>query len=179
MQSILCLSCRVQYHCIPCQCIDENSLNQMKCVDAEEYEQGCWRDLLLITSSSFSPLYFPRWLVHDCDTYHDIDLNPLCLWCHALGKFQWSMWTTSCLTSLNSVGLSWYCRYDLLWDLRSILLFSLFVLFVLMDPDVEVARAWHVSPTTDRHVRRRRHLWCRRHHIWLDICQTDVTSWAY
>jgi len=47
----------------------------------------------------------------------------------------------------------------------------LFVLFVLMDPDVEVVRAWHVSPATDSCVRH----W---HHICVTFVKQDVTSWA-
>jgi len=34
----------------------------------------------------------------------------------------------------------------------------IFFLFLLMDPDVDVARAWHMSLATDRRVHHRRHI---------------------
>ena len=61
-----------------------------------------------------------------------------------------------------------------LWFIMRVTIYitvRLFVLFILMDPDIGMARAWHVSPATDRHVRH----W---HHICLTSGKQDVTSWA-
>jgi len=52
-----------------------------------------------------------------------------------------------------------WCRSKLilsLWFIMRVTIYigvRLFVLFVLMDPDVDMTRAWHVSPATDRRVR--------------------------
>ena len=83
-----------------------------------------------ILSSIHQPLIPHHWTIivavaHIATTAHHYWIKMPILWWHfipllSVFRNQWETWHGwLCITSLNGVGLSWYCRYDLLWELRS------------------------------------------------------------